>query len=59
MAGEGYDCPDIAVLGYATNKRTDLYVHQVVARAMRITDQELKPEFGIISASIAADTPIS
>jgi superfamily II DNA or RNA helicase len=40
MAGEGYDCPDIAVLGYASNKLTSLYVRQVTARAMRVTDRE-------------------
>ncbi|MEA2232384.1 MAG: hypothetical protein QOD83_2200 [Solirubrobacteraceae bacterium] len=40
MAGEGYDCPDIAVVGYATNKLTTLYVRQVVARAMRVTEVE-------------------
>jgi superfamily II DNA or RNA helicase len=40
MAGEGYDCPDIAVIGYASNKLTSLYVRQVTARAMRVTDQE-------------------
>jgi superfamily II DNA or RNA helicase len=40
MAGEGYDCPDIAVVGYATNKLTHLYVMQVIARAMRVTDVE-------------------
>lgn len=42
MAGEGYDCPDIAVLGYASNKMTPLYVRQVIARAMRVTDTERK-----------------
>jgi superfamily II DNA or RNA helicase len=40
MAGEGYDCPDIAVVGYATNKTTPMYVRQVVARAMRVSDRE-------------------
>lgn len=40
MAGEGYDCPDIAVLGYASNKLTPLYVRQVTARAMRVTERE-------------------
>jgi len=40
MAGEGYDCPDIAVIGFATNKLTPLYVRQVVARAQRVTDYE-------------------
>lgn len=50
MAGEGYDCPDIAVIGYATNKRTAMYVRQVVARAMRVTDRER--EMGIVPAKI-------
>jgi superfamily II DNA or RNA helicase len=40
MAGEGYDCPDIAVIGFASNKLTPLYVRQVVARAQRVTDYE-------------------
>lgn len=40
MAGEGYDCPDIAVVGFATNKLTPLYVRQVVARAQRVTEYE-------------------
>lgn len=40
MAGEGYDCPDIAVVGFATNKLTPLYVRQVVARAQRVTPYE-------------------
>jgi superfamily II DNA or RNA helicase len=40
MAGEGYDCPDIAVVGFATNKLTPLYVRQVVARAQRVTQYE-------------------
>src|SRR4029077_1674812 len=40
MAGEGYDCPEIVVLGYASNKLTSLYVRQVTARAMRVTERE-------------------
>lgn len=40
MAGEGYDCPEIVVVGYASNKMTTLYVRQVVARAMRVTSNE-------------------
>jgi superfamily II DNA or RNA helicase len=50
MAGEGYDCPDIAVIGYATNKRTPMYVRQVVARAMRVTARER--ELGIVPAKV-------
>jgi superfamily II DNA or RNA helicase len=40
MAGEGYDCPSIIVVGYATNKLTPLYIRQVVARAQRVTEVE-------------------
>lgn len=40
MAGEGYDCPEINVIGFATNKLTPLYIRQVVARAQRVTDVE-------------------
>jgi superfamily II DNA or RNA helicase len=44
MAGEGYDCPDIAVVGWASNKLTSLYVRQVTARAMRVTGRERQLE---------------
>lgn len=40
MAGEGYDCPEIVVVGYCSVKRTALYIRQVVARAQRVTPYE-------------------
>jgi superfamily II DNA or RNA helicase len=40
MAGEGYDCPDIAVVTYATNVLTAQYIRQVVARGQRVTKWE-------------------
>ena len=55
MAGEGYDCPDIAVIGYASNKLTSLFVRQVTARAMRVTDQERKLERVIPAAVVLPD----
>lgn len=55
MAGEGYDCPDIAVLGYASNKLTSLYVRQVTARSMRVTDQERDLERVIPAAVVIPD----
>jgi superfamily II DNA or RNA helicase len=57
MAGEGYDCPDIAVLGYASNKLTELYIRQVTARAMRVTDRER--ELGAILPAVVVlpDSP--
>ncbi len=50
MAGEGYDCPDIAVIGYASRTLTKMYIHQVIARAMRVTDYER--EHGVIPAAV-------
>jgi superfamily II DNA or RNA helicase len=55
MAGEGYDCPDIAVIGYASNKSTALYVRQVVARAMRVTDAERELGYTIPAAIVVPD----
>ena len=55
MAGEGYDCPDIAVIGWASNKLTSLYVRQVTARAMRVTDAEQKLDYVIPAAVVIPD----
>lgn len=58
MAGEGYDCPDIAVVGFATNKLTSLYVRQVVARAQRVTQYEReKIRRPIPAAVVIPDVP--
>jgi len=58
MAGEGYDCPDIAVIGFASNKLTKSYVHQVVARGMRVTDVERKRGKVIPAAVVVPDVKI-
>lgn len=55
MAGEGYDCPDIAVIGWASNKLTSLYVRQVTARAMRVTARERELELVIPAAVVVPD----
>jgi superfamily II DNA or RNA helicase len=57
MAGEGYDCPDIAVLGYASNKLTELYVRQVTARAMRVTDRERELGALLPAVVVLPDSP--
>lgn len=57
MAGEGYDCPEIAVVGWASNKLTSLYVRQVTARAMRVTDQERELGYVIPAAVVIPDFP--
>lgn len=55
MAGEGYDCPDIAVIGWASNKLTSLYVRQVTARAMRVADVERNLGYVIPAAVVIPD----
>jgi len=55
MAGEGYDCPEIAVIGWASNKLTSLYVRQVTARAMRVTDRERELNYVIPAAVVIPD----
>lgn len=57
MAGEGYDCPDIAVVGWASNKLTSLYVRQVTARAMRVADIERELGYVIPAAVVIPDIP--
>jgi superfamily II DNA or RNA helicase len=58
MAGEGYDCPDIVVVGYATNKLTTLYVRQIVARAMRVTQRERDLDKVIPAAIVLPDSDL-
>jgi superfamily II DNA or RNA helicase len=56
MAGEGYDCPDIIVIGYATHKLTPLYIRQVVARAQRVTPRERERQI-LPAAIVIPDVP--
>lgn len=58
MAGEGYDCAEIAVVTYATNVRTAQYIRQVVARGQRVTKWE-REKLGhpLTTAVILPDVP--
>ena len=40
MAAEGFDCPEVATIAYASNVAADLSIAQTMARAMRITGEE-------------------
>lgn len=40
MVTEGFDCPEIATIAYASNIIADLSIAQTMARAMRISDIE-------------------
>jgi hypothetical protein len=57
MAGEGYDCPEIVVVGYASGKRTPLYIRQVVARAQRVTERERRQGRPIPATIVVPDIP--
>jgi superfamily II DNA or RNA helicase len=58
MVGEGYDCPEIAVVMYATNVQTAQYIRQVVARGQRVTAWEReKVGHPLTTAIILPDIP--
>jgi superfamily II DNA or RNA helicase len=40
MVTEGFDCPAVSTIAYASNVTADLSIAQTMARAMRITDTE-------------------
>jgi superfamily II DNA or RNA helicase len=40
MVTEGFDCPQVATIAYASNIIADLFIAQMMARAMRITITE-------------------
>lgn len=40
MATEGFDCPQVSTIAYASDVTADLSIAQTMARAMRITDTE-------------------
>lgn len=42
MVTEGFDCPAVSTIAYASNVVAELFVAQMMARAMRITDTERK-----------------
>lgn len=59
MVTEGFDCPDITTLVHLTPWRAPLFINQMVARSMRITDTERR--LGIIipaAVLIPRDTQI-
>ena len=55
MAGEGFDCPEICVIGYATRVLTPLYVRQVLARAQRISEAERQRGKRLTAAVVVPD----
>lgn len=50
MVTEGFDCPDVTTIAHLTPWSARLFINQMVARAMRVTDTER--ELGIIPAAL-------
>jgi hypothetical protein len=57
MAGEGYDCPELCVVGFASNKQTPLYIRQVVARAQRRCERERELGIPLPAVVVAPEVP--
>lgn len=51
MVTEGFDCPAVSTIAYASNIIAELFVAQMMARAMRITDAERRQKM-ILPAQI-------
>jgi superfamily II DNA or RNA helicase len=49
---EGFDVPDICVLGYLRTWKAPLFINQMCGRAMRVTDREREPGFDLLPAVI-------
>lgn len=58
MVTEGFDCPDLSVLVHATRKAALLFVAQVMARVMRVTDHERAAGMMLPAQILLPDSPI-
>ena len=58
MVTEGFDCPEISTIAYASNVVTPLRVAQVMARAMRITRTERQRGDLLPAQILIPDDPI-
>jgi superfamily II DNA or RNA helicase len=58
MVTEGFDCPDLSVLVHATRKAALLFVAQVMARVMRITDYERAAGMMLPAQILIPDSPV-
>ena len=52
---EGFDVPDVCVLAYLNSWRAPLFIHQMIGRAMRVTDHERRIGYSIPATVIIPD----
>lgn len=57
MVTEGFDCPQIATIAYATRISTEMFIAQMMARAMRVTSTERKLQRLLPAAVLIPDRP--
>ena len=57
MVTEGFDCHELAVLVHATTKAASLFIAQVIARIMRITDHERAVGMMLPAMTLIPDDP--
>lgn len=57
MVTEGFDCPQIATIAYATRTATEMFIAQMVARAMRLTSAERSFQRILPAAVLIPDRP--
>lgn len=52
---EGFDCPDVSVLAHLTTWSARLFINQMVARAMRVTDAERRRGYALVASVMIPD----
>jgi superfamily II DNA or RNA helicase len=58
MVTEGFDCHELSVLVHATRKTAPLFVAQVMARVMRVTDYERASGMMLPAQILIPDSPL-
>lgn len=57
MASEGFDCPEVSTIAYASTATADLSIAQMMARAMRITGTERAKKSLLPAQILIPDNP--
>ncbi|MCA1228121.1 hypothetical protein [Saccharopolyspora sp. 6M] len=58
MITEGFDCPQVSTIAYATNVTAPLFISQMMARAMRLTTTERERKAPLPANILVPDHPV-
>ncbi|WP_243795025.1 DEAD/DEAH box helicase family protein [Saccharopolyspora gloriosae] len=58
MITEGFDCPQVSTIAYATNVTAPLFISQMMARAMRVTVAERERNTPLPANILVPDHPV-